>query len=373
LKLSPFERAQNSPFELPPTLFLKKFDSARHLDYKQNFEGMVYRSSYPMASLAAVLAGFCGFPGPAAHAGDRIEFSAPAPLLEVPQSENETKLDAVTVRQSAFASHKLPQSFDGGTGMTIIVPLPKPQDRFGWKAPFGADSDQEDSAGLDLFAPKKPSALNKNPAKPPEVDLDLSNDEHFSMREQWRVEHNLSRLGMSGLDDDNGEDSLRPGGRLANSGVSDWFRSMGSHEKQSANHMHAEIAPPGRDGKQDPTAFYQQPFHDFSLPDPLRSSDPLHVSAYSSTSPNSAHDLNDRTILEQRRLLDRRMLDQGLSDGNDSQAQLDTSLPRAWDSLPTIGSARRPAARAETFSAPSRAPSAPAVLAFPRRPGDLFQ
>jgi hypothetical protein len=49
------------------------------------------------------------------------------------------------------------------------------------------------------------------------------------------------------------------------------------------------------------------------------------------------------------------------------------SLPRAWDELPAANVSRQSANQTPFLSAPTRVPSSPAVLTFPKRPGSLFQ
>ena len=114
-------------------------------------------------------------------------------------------------------------------------------------------------------------------------------------------------------------------------------------------------------GKEDFSTFYQQPIGGFQQDNPLNTlnplgpTDPLHRSAYSTE--ESRNDWPDESLRGQ----------------SEQQVLMQPSLAHAWDVLPSSAHPQRPASREQTFSAPSRAPSAPAVLPFPKRPGDLFQ
>jgi hypothetical protein len=322
----------------------------RRLGYKQDLEGMVSRTSNLTAVLVAFLAGCFGLIGAAASAGEKIEFSAPSPLLEVPHPEEEVSQDPMAFIRATLAEHRNQGGdMSGPLQPTFIIPLQKSQNRFGWKAPFEEDADQDDSDGLDLFAPKKASTQSKS-ANSSDTESDLSKDASWT-----RSGRDLSQLGTDALNSkDGGMDRERQGGGLDNQGVSDWFHELESHAKPNSERMQPAALTPAREGKED--LFYQQSYSDLSQPDPLSTMDPLHSSAYVVAKPP------------------RDSLDESLGGPTLQQAMSPPSIPRAWEELPTAPRPQRPAApRASFFSAPSRAPSAPAVLAFPKRPGDLFQ
>jgi hypothetical protein len=304
-----------------------------------------------MTLVVALLTAGSGVTGPAAHAGDKIQFSAPSPLLEVPQIENETKLDAMTAPQPILQNHQAISDM-AGAAPVIVIPLPKPANRFGWKPPFESDADEQDNGGLDLFAPKKPPTQNQSPITLNEENHDLSRGESW-----LRPGTASQRFGMSGLDADIAHDGQRPGAGIAEGGVSDWFQALSTRQKQAQEHAQSEMAPPPQQGRQLADSVDQSPFHEFAMPDPFRAFDPLH------TSVNPARESANRANAEQRNLLDQPT----------QQTSMDPSMPRAWEVLPTADRPRPPAALQDAFSAPSHVHAAPAVLTFPKRPGDLFQ
>jgi len=163
---------------------------------------------------------------------------------------------------------------------------------------------------------------------------------------------------MSGLDSDITHDNERMGASRTDGGFSDWFQTLGVHQKQAQEHGQAEMAPPPQQGRQVADALDQSPFHEFAMPDPFREFDPLHSSAVA-----ARETANKTANAELRNLLDR----------TEQQTPMDAPMPRAWDALPTADRPRPSGAQQSAISAPSRVHAAPAVLTFPKRPGDLFQ
>ena len=141
-------------------------------------------------------------------------------------------------------------------------------------------------------------------------------------------------------------------GRFDNHGMSDWLRTFNAHGRTALEraHMRAFVQ-----GKEDVGTFSQEPVGGFSQPNPLGPADPLHSSAYASG--NSGNDFSIESLRGQ----------------NEQQVQMQPSVPHAWEALPSAAHPQRALVREQAYSAPSRTPSAPAVLAFPKRPGALFQ
>jgi hypothetical protein len=309
---------------------------------------MVYRTSHSVAALAALLAACFALIDGVANAGDKIEFSTPSVLLEVPQPEREVKQDAATAINVSFSRHhanNADESYSPTT--TIIIPAQKSRDRFGWTAPFEDARDQDERSGLDLFAPKKVSAETKSGSISNDKDAGSSKDGDWT-----ESDPDHSRIGTDAMqkDGERGEDRLVS--RLDSRGTPDWFRIFDSHAPAAPERMHpAPLAP----GKEDFGAMNKQTIDGFSQPNPLGSADPLHSSAYPSG--NLGNDLRDESLRGQ----------------SEEQVLMQPSMVHAWDVMPSAAHPQRPLVREQPYSAPSRAPSAPAVLGFPKRPGALFQ
>ena len=72
-------------------------------------------------------------------------------------------------------------------------------------------------------------------------------------------------------------------------------------------------------------------------------------------------------------ILGKAWADDGLRGQGDQQVMMQPATAPGWDQLPTPSHPNRISSRDQTFAEPSHTPYAPAVLAFPKRPGDLFQ
>jgi hypothetical protein len=320
------------------------------LGYKSGLEGMVYRTSKSVAALAALVVGCSGLTQQAS-AGDKIQFSAPSPLLAIPRPEREVNdFSVADIRASLSTQHTANGNVGYAPSATIVVIPAKSRDRFGWNAPFEEDRDEDGGSGLNLFAPRKVSS----PIRAAGVSNDK--DSAFSKDRSWtETDRDLSQSGTDSLESegiDGLRDSARLSGRFDDHSVSDWFKTLNSHGA-----LAAERARQGdyRPVSQDTSTFFDRAYGAFSQGNPLGPTDPLHTSAYASG--NAETDLTEGILGGQ----------------NDKKVLMQPSLPQAWEALPSAAHPVRPIVRQQAFSASSRAPNAPAMLAFPKRPGDLFQ
>ena len=235
---------------------------------------MVYRTSNSVAALLALLAGCFGLIQPVANAGDKIEFSDPAALLEVPRTEREVKSEAGPSLSESFARRHLRYSDAPPTpsiGM-IIIPAQKSRDRFGWSAPFQDSRDQDDRSGLDLFAPKRVSVHTNS--------WRISNDKDSGFSKEGSLTQSdpeLSRFDTGALQKDGWRGEDRWGSRFNDHGASDWFSTLDPHHPAIIlDRTRREAFVPGNEGF---SSFYQHPIGDLPQPNPLAPADPLHSSA----------------------------------------------------------------------------------------------
>ncbi|HUD49259.1 MAG TPA: hypothetical protein VMR33_20695 [Candidatus Baltobacteraceae bacterium] len=314
---------------------------------------MVYRVSNSVAALLPLMAGCLGLIQPAANAGDKIEFSAPSALLEVPHPEAASKVDAVGALNAALSKHQDEQASESSYSPTPMVIIPAQKSGgggFGWTAPFEDDPDQADrgdGSGLDLFAPKKAAAPTKTETLLNDKQPGISRDGNWT-----RFDPDLKQFGADAAQKEGDGLEDRLGGHLDDHGAADWLRSFGFHGQAVPEPMHQGALGPE---KEDFGTFYQQPTGGYSQANTMAPRDPLHSSAYRGET--AGNDLPDA----------------GLRDQSEQQALMQPTLPHAWDVLPSAAHPQRTLERQQPFTAPSRAPNAPAVLAFPKRPGDLFQ
>jgi hypothetical protein len=319
---------------------------------------MVYRTSNSTVALAALLAGCFYLVAPVSNAGDKIEFSAPSPLLEVPRPEQvvrQSAMSAVTAIKDSLSRHQTPgadSDFVPAPAATIILPAQKKSDHFGWTAPFEEPPDQADRTNpseLDLFASKKATVHTNSWSR------STDSDSAFSKGDTWiRSDRDHSRFGTDSTQKDDGMAEDRLGGRFDERGGSDWLHALDNyHRPKEAERTHQESR---SHGKEDfAGSFYQQSIGGFSQLNPLGQPDPLHSSAYSSVAPVKAWP------------------DESLGGQNDQQALTQPTMPRPFDELPTATHPQRPLVREQPYSSGSRVQAAPINLPFPKRPGDLFQ
>lgn len=293
---------------------------------------MAYRTSISGPALLALLGSCIGLAGPLARGGDRIEFSAPTALMDVPQQEREVKQDTTSSVVGAFQTPGvIDPAFMPPT--QIIIPPQMSRNQFGWQSPFQEDEKANDDSGLDLFAQKSELPTNR-----------FSSSLQRESRDDTPAEFGP---GSSSFDRDSSERDS-PFGRDRYSARQDdrntW--SFISHGPIAEERMReGEFIPDNAQFN----APYGQPPGGFSMPNSSAQSDPLHASAFSSGSSLENDNLRN--------------------DGVPQQYSMPPSM-RAWD-VPTTAPLRRSQAEQEALSAQRRTPSAPAILAFPRMPGTL--
>jgi hypothetical protein len=255
--------------------------------------------------------------------------------------------DAGAPISASFSRHQVVDTSAYAPATTIIIPAQKSRDHFGWTAPFQENEDQNDRSGLDLFAPKKVNVPTNN------WNISNDKDSSFSKDENWtRSESEFSRSasGMMEREGDRSEDRL--GSRFSDHSSSPaWIRTLdrGSKPWDGARQT------AGASDNEDFRTLYQQQTSGFSQPNTLGSTDPLRGSPFASGS--SRNDLPDESLRGQ----------------SEQQVVMQPSLVHAWDTLPSAAHPQRPRATTQPYVTQSRSPSTPAVLSFPKRPGDLFQ
>jgi hypothetical protein len=320
---------------------------------------------------------------PRAVAGDKINFSDPSDhLLDVPRQERNLKpINAPTFRE-ALSHHGEGSDFGGtASGTTIIIPATKSLQHFGWTAPFeksrdqnqddrDADRDPDRDADNDGFGPD-PLASGKTSTPTNSWSATTDHDSAFSMDGEWqRADRLLSEFGAGSTqkngqrgddrfsNDRNDSRFERPKdswltGHFDRAGEAGWFHDSESRARKEMDRMRQGEPLAEKDGF---SGFYRQPFAGFSRPDTADSADPFHSSAFSTGI--STPDWRDGHTQSQI---------------DEAQMVAAPSIPQPWEQLPTAVQPQRPVSHDQPFSAVSRAPVAPAVLAFPHRPGDLFQ
>jgi hypothetical protein len=154
----------------------EKVDVSEVLPYKTKLDAMDIRCSNSVAVLAVLIAGgVCAFFAPAAYAGDRIEFSAPAVPLAVPQAEVEVKSPARFIGSPGAAG-----GFMGGGEMaapsqyTIVKPKHKEKDDWGLEPLLGDDPERHRdddwfSSRTDSTQPTNSNKLNLRQGLNPNV------------------------------------------------------------------------------------------------------------------------------------------------------------------------------------------------------------
>ncbi len=349
---------------------------------------MFYRASTSVAALGALLAACCGLIEPTAFAGDRIAFSPPSALavLEVPRLERVIKQDSESAISRSFASQDAADPAYVPVA-TVIIPLQKPRNRFGWTAPFEDSRDQDDRSGLDLFAPRKSPTQaksssgskeknsrgsddkdsrdpnNKDSRVSDDKDSDLTGDTDSSDSDDkdsvifkggngTDSDFGRSRFGMDGNQKDTDRGEKRFSSRFEDRVASDWSARFDSHGATGSERVReGAFATEGEDF----STLYQRSLGGLSQSSPLGPTDPLHSSAYSFG--DSGNEMPAKSLRGQ----------------TEQEALMQPSMVHAWDALPSAASPLQSFVPEPSFSAPTFAPSAPAVLGFPKRPGDLFQ
>jgi hypothetical protein len=250
--------------------------------------------------------------------------------MAVPQQEREVKQDTTSSVAGAFQPHGI---IDPAfmPSPQIIIPLQMNRNQFGWQSPFQEDEKANDDSGLDLFAQKSDLHTNR-----------LSSIQRDS-RDDGPAEFGPGSYSF-GQDSSERDDSFRRGDRFS-SRSDDRDNLFSSHGPMAEERMRGgEFIPENEQFK----APYGQPPGGISMPEAAQS-DPFHASAFSSGSSVENDNLRN--------------------DGVPQQYSMPPSM-RAWD-VPTMAPPRRSRAEQEAISAQRRAPSPPAVLAFPRMPGTL--
>ncbi|HTA29658.1 MAG TPA: hypothetical protein VK731_04205 [Candidatus Cybelea sp.] len=191
------------------------------MPYKTKLDAMDIRCSNSVAALAVLITGgVCAFFVPAASAGDRIEFSAPAVPLAVPQAEVEAKSPARFIGSPGGTG-----GFMGGGEMAapsqyfVVKPKHREKDDWGLGPLLGDDPERHrdddwfssrtdstqptNSNKLNLKLGLNPNAADNAPQQRYDSGYDsVQNDARFGA--QNGLDRDASRFGAKiGLGDDN--------------------------------------------------------------------------------------------------------------------------------------------------------------------------
>jgi hypothetical protein len=142
----------------------EKVDLSGVLAYKTNLDDMDFGCSNSVAALAVLIgSGACAVLAPAACAGDRIDFSAPAIPLGVPQPEVEVKEPTRMIGSGGVGG-----GFMGGAEMAapsqyfIVKPKSREKDAWGLDPLLGDDPDQRHADDWFTSQPDPTRVTNSN-------------------------------------------------------------------------------------------------------------------------------------------------------------------------------------------------------------------
>jgi hypothetical protein len=333
----------------------KEIDRGGVLRYEWRLESMAFRHSYSAAGLA-LLWGSCAscLLAPWAGAGDKIEFSSPAISWGVPQREVEVK-DNKTSASPAHSS-AYPNSFYPGLQQTtVIITAPRGTDKHTWDSSLTGDQGRKDLSSFErLFPQDGSSGLTNSPGRPTGWNSD-SPSGLAPRRSQDAVETSDGLTSRAfGRDDSRNQERLRD--RFYESGGGfPWSRDSDTHGAMALDRMqHGEFV---RFGDYVRSSYEQQSVS--SSAGGLRGGmDPLHSSSLPPSLSGYSYSLSAGSF----------------SGGREGDVFGTPGMAPAWDSR----AISRPAARNNSsldqpWSAGGQKQAPPAVLPFPRKPGDLFQ
>jgi hypothetical protein len=186
----------------------KEFDLSAAVAYKCCFGDMDYRCSSSLAGLALLIGGSCAVWTPCARAGDRIEFSAPAIPLAIPQPEVEVKEPQRPFSSISAAEGPVEDSYMVPP-QNIAVAKPRTRQNDPWDDnPLRDDQDPRNAD--DLFTARlQPNRLTNGMSLNTQRAWDAKDSDHL-----------LSRRGDSKLDSSYAirfgldKDNLRDGDRF---------------------------------------------------------------------------------------------------------------------------------------------------------------
>jgi hypothetical protein len=137
--------------QLPQKNMTEKVDVAGELAYNTSLDDMDFRCFNSVAALAVLIgSGACAVFAPAARAGDRIDFSAPAIPLGIPQPEVEVKEPNRMIGSYGVGGGGGGGVLDGA-GMAVpsqsyfVKPKTREKDLWGLEPLLGEDPDQRNS------------------------------------------------------------------------------------------------------------------------------------------------------------------------------------------------------------------------------------
>jgi hypothetical protein len=140
----------------------EKVDVAGVLAYKTILVDMDFRCSNSVAALAVLMgSGVCAWFAPAAWAGERIEFSAPAVPLSVPRPEVEVREPAKMIGSGVAT-----EGIMDGTLMPVsseyVLVKPRNKDKDDWSLDARLDNDPSRRDADDLFTERQDSTRETN-------------------------------------------------------------------------------------------------------------------------------------------------------------------------------------------------------------------
>ncbi len=318
---------------------------------------MAFRHSYSWAGLA--LACGCCLLAPQAGAGDKIEFSSPAIFWGVPQPEAEqkdNKTEPLSVHLLPYQSKVL---YPVVGQSSVNISRRRGADKHTWDSSLSPDSERKDLSGFDRLSPLDgPERATNNWGRPngrnPGFSGGLEPRNNGDPTEPANGAASQDEASKAFGRDENRNEGLF-GDRFTDSrGGLPWMRDSDSHGSMALDRLqHGEFVPFSEDFK---SSYGPQPGSSSAGGwragmDALHSSSlPPGMSEYSS--PASS-----------------------LPVGREGELFGTPGMAPAWDG----GASSRPAPRynpsaEQGWSAGGQQQQAPpAVLPFPRKPGDLFQ
>ncbi|HEY3855772.1 MAG TPA: hypothetical protein VGO67_15395 [Verrucomicrobiae bacterium] len=270
------------------------------------------------------------------------------------------------IRETLSSHHGQGSDFNGsasGNYVAIIIPATsssKSRDHFGWTPPFEQAQDQE-SDSFDVLAPKKTGSTQTNnwTVSSDKDSTGFSKEGSFSKDTPWaQPDHGFAQFSteesLKSTDQNDGWLSRRFD---QHSSAHDWSRGFGSSQRKDPVRSAYEGYGQSKEDSGSFGAFNRQPFGAFSQSDEGNSDGAMRMP--SAVSKTSLSDWSSESLRSQ---------------SEQQQLQMQPSIAETYDQLPT---AARPfvrsSARDQSDSTQRQAPSAPAVLPFPQRPGSLFQ
>jgi hypothetical protein len=329
----------------------KKLDLLEVWAYKSTFKGMDFRCSSSVGAIALLVGSVsCTFLTTAARAGDRIEFSAPAIPLAVPQPAVEIKHPHETIG-SAGAAAGLLDDVNMVAPPQVIVSRPKTKEQNPWSLnPLQADDPDQRNADNWFTSQSEPNRLTNGSGLNMQRDAD-TRDSSSLLQQRYDSAH---EAGQNRFDRDQAQTD-DPSGRKSSSDpeASLLAKALGRDSSGSYQFSGGRFMPFMDQFRTFTGGAYEQQMNNSTL---------SANSAYDTTLPadNESYTPQDESRNRQ---------------ASQQADAADQSYLRAWEPPPDRSSTSR-SSSSSTLNQdnPSRvvAPNQPVNLPMPKRPGDPF-